>query len=113
MFEAGSVSEARKVIENEQPHGAVVDYSLPDGNGLAVIERILEVDANAAIILLTAHGTIDLAVQAVKRGAEQFLRLFPQLVEVGRVGQGAGVRHTFSMLEAGGPQAGQHGDDVP
>jgi DNA-binding NtrC family response regulator len=73
VFEAGTVGEARKVIDSEQPHGAIVDYSLPDGNGLAVIERILEVDPNAAIILLTAHGTIDLAVQAVKRGAEQFL----------------------------------------
>jgi len=47
------------------------------------------------------------------RIAEKILRLSPELIEVGRVWQGAGSRHASSMLKAGGPQAGQHGDDVP
>jgi DNA-binding NtrC family response regulator len=73
VFEAGSASEATKMVETLQPHGAIVDYSLGDDNGLTVTDRILEADPNAVVIVLTAFGSIDLAVQAIKRGAEQFL----------------------------------------
>lgn len=73
VFEAGSASEATKMVETVQPHGAIVDYSLGDDNGLTVTDRILEADPNAVVIVLTAFGSIDLAVQAIKRGAEQFL----------------------------------------
>jgi DNA-binding NtrC family response regulator len=73
VVQAGNASEAFKLIDSVQPHGAIIDYSLPDNNGLTVTDYLLEADPNAAAILLTAHGTIDLAVQAMKRGAEQFL----------------------------------------
>jgi DNA-binding NtrC family response regulator len=73
VFSAGGVVEAAKVIDSVQPHGAILDYSLPDGNGLGITEKLLDADPNTAVIILTAHGSIDLAVQAVKLGAEQFL----------------------------------------
>jgi len=73
VFEAGSAAEAAKICDLHQPHGAIVDYSLPDNNGLTVTDRVLESDPNAVVIVLTGHGSIELAVQAIKRGAEQFL----------------------------------------
>ena len=73
VHEADCASAAIKMVESVQPHGAIIDYSLGDDNGLTVTDRVLEVDPNAVVIVLTAYGTIDLAVQAIKRGAEQFL----------------------------------------
>ena len=50
-----------------------MDFSLPDGDGLDVLRALKAQDASLPVVLLTGHGTIDLAVQAIKEGAEQFL----------------------------------------
>jgi DNA-binding NtrC family response regulator len=50
-----------------------MDYKLPDGTAMELLPRLKELDATVPIILLTAHGSIELAVRAVKEGAEQFL----------------------------------------
>jgi DNA-binding NtrC family response regulator len=52
---------------------AVVDFSLPDGDGLDVLRTLKAQDPSLPVLLLTGHGTIDLAVKAIKEGAEQFL----------------------------------------
>ena len=46
---------------------------LPDGNALDLLPRLKEIDPSVPVIVLTGHGTIDLAVRAIKEGAEQFL----------------------------------------
>jgi hypothetical protein len=51
---------------------AVVDFSLPDGDGLDVLRSVKAQDASVPVVLLTGHGSIDLAVKAIKEGAEQF-----------------------------------------
>ena len=50
-----------------------MDFSLRDGDGLDVLRALKAQDPSLPVILLTAHGTIDLAVKAVKEGAEHFL----------------------------------------
>jgi DNA-binding NtrC family response regulator len=52
---------------------AVLDYRLPDGNALQLLPRLKASDSSIPIIILTGHGSIDLAVEAVKLGATQFL----------------------------------------
>jgi DNA-binding NtrC family response regulator len=52
---------------------ALVDFSLPDGDGLDVLRLVKAQDPSLPVILLTGHGTIDLAVKSIKDGAEQFL----------------------------------------
>jgi len=55
------------------PDAAIVDYYLPDGTALDLIARLNSIDPGIPVIVLTAFGSIDLALEAVKVGAEHFL----------------------------------------
>jgi len=46
---------------------------MPDGTALDLLPRLREIDSGIPLLVLTAHGSIDLAVRAIKEGAEQFL----------------------------------------
>jgi DNA-binding NtrC family response regulator len=64
---------ALKHFKNNQPDAVVLDYMLPDGNALELLPRLKQIDSDMPVVILTGHGSIDLAVRAVKEGAEQFL----------------------------------------
>ena len=55
-----------------QPDVAIIDCLLADGDGIDLISN-LQANSNIPIIVLTGHASIDLAVRAIKQGAEQFL----------------------------------------
>jgi DNA-binding NtrC family response regulator len=71
--QADSLSQTRGLLERCQPDAVVLDYLLPDGNSLDLIPEMHRKDPDLPVILLTAHGSIDLAVRAIKEGAENFL----------------------------------------
>jgi DNA-binding NtrC family response regulator len=71
--EAGDCQAAQKAFEANRPDAVILDFSLPDGDSLELMSRLKEMDANIAVLILTAHGSIDLAVRAIKEGADQFL----------------------------------------
>jgi DNA-binding NtrC family response regulator len=73
VLEATSVAEAQQVLRRSRPDAAVFDYQLPDGDGLTLLQVLRGIDATVPAVVLTAHGSIDLAVRAMKEGAEQFL----------------------------------------
>lgn len=56
-----------------EPDVAVVDYSLPDGTAISLLRRLDEVQIEVPVVVLTGHGTIELAVQALQEGAAHFL----------------------------------------
>ena len=59
----------------DQPFAAVLaDIRMPEMNGMVLLERILERDPDLPVILITGHGDISLAVEAVKKGAYHFLQ---------------------------------------
>jgi DNA-binding NtrC family response regulator len=70
---AADLSEARALFHRERPDAVVLDYLLPDGNALDFLPELLAVDPQLPVIVLTGHGSIDLAVRAIKEGAENFL----------------------------------------
>jgi DNA-binding NtrC family response regulator len=71
--EADSWQAALEIFQVVRPDAAIIDYVLPDGNALELLPRLKQIDPGIPLIILTAHGSIDLAVRAVKEGADQFL----------------------------------------
>ena len=71
--EAANCRAAEAMFRSRRPDVAVLDYSLPDGNALELMPTLKDLDPSVPLVILTGHGTIDLAVRAVKEGAEQFL----------------------------------------
>jgi DNA-binding NtrC family response regulator len=69
----GSCAEAERLWRQSRPDLVVLDYVLPDGNAIDLINKFKGSDATVPIIVLTGHGTIDLAVKAVQAGADNFL----------------------------------------
>jgi DNA-binding NtrC family response regulator len=71
--EADSVATAEKAARERRPDAVVLDHMLPDGTALDLLPRLKEIDATLPVVVLTGHASIDLAVRAVKEGADQFL----------------------------------------
>ena len=73
VVSAGTLEEARALQAKEGPDLIIVDYNLPDGTAFDLLGSRQEQDGAEAVIVLTGVGTIDLAVHAIKLGAEHFL----------------------------------------
>jgi DNA-binding NtrC family response regulator len=71
--EADSARTAREAFLAARPDAVLLDYELPDANALEVIPRLRELDDGVPIVVITGHATIELAVQAMREGAEYFL----------------------------------------
>ncbi|HEX7185286.1 MAG TPA: sigma-54 dependent transcriptional regulator [Thermoanaerobaculia bacterium] len=71
--EADNLQSARTIFQRSRPDAVVLDYVLPDGNALDLVQEIRTIDPGVPVVLLTGHGSIDLAVRAIKEGAENFL----------------------------------------
>ena len=70
---AESVQRGREKHRDASPDAAIVDFSLPDGDGLELLEHFKNADPDMPVIVLTGQGSIELAVRAIKLGADQFL----------------------------------------
>ena len=76
-------AEGYEVLEADTGHAAIeklpegvdlvlLDYRLPDTDGVSILRRIKEFDQDILVILLTAYATIETAVEAMKLGAYHF-----------------------------------------
>jgi DNA-binding NtrC family response regulator len=60
---------------SEQPYDLVLlDFALPDKNGIEVLREIRDRDSSLAVILITAYGTVENAVAAMQSGATNFIQ---------------------------------------
>ena len=59
--------------EGQRPEAILLDVWLPDLDGLAVLDRLRAAGLTMPVVMISGHGTVDTAVQAVKRGADDFL----------------------------------------
>jgi DNA-binding NtrC family response regulator len=70
---AASARQCHEVIRKFHPDLILMDYSLPDSDGLQLIKEIAAAERECSIIMLTGHGTVDLAVRAIQEGADNFI----------------------------------------
>jgi two-component system response regulator AtoC len=71
LIEAGTGRDALERV-NEGVDLVLLDYKLPDIDGVTVLRRIKEIDPDILVILLTAYATVETAVEAMKIGAYHF-----------------------------------------
>jgi len=64
---------AEEAFRARLPDAMLVDQVLPDGSGIDLLTRLKAVAPGVPVVMLTGHGSIELAVRAIKEGAEQFL----------------------------------------
>ena len=71
VLEAGTGAEALERARDGVDL-VLLDYKLPDTDGVTVLRKIKELDPDALVILLTAYASVDTAVEAMKEGAFHF-----------------------------------------
>jgi two-component system, NtrC family, response regulator AtoC len=82
IVSATTAREAVEALKLARPDVIVLDVHLPDATGLETYRRLRAIDSRVPIILITGHGTTDLAIEAMKEGAFDFLLKPLELVEV-------------------------------
>ncbi|MFO1151087.1 MAG: sigma-54 dependent transcriptional regulator [Alsobacter sp.] len=80
---AETVALGLKRYGEMQPDVILVDHNLPDGTGLSLIEEIRSADRWTKLVMVTAHGGVELAVKAMKAGADDYLTKPVSLDEIG------------------------------
>jgi DNA-binding NtrC family response regulator len=73
VMEAEDGRQALALLTEHAPQLILLDLRLPDTDGLDLLQRIKAIDDDVPVIILTAHGTIEMAISALKNGAENFL----------------------------------------
>lgn len=70
---ARNVDEAMSKAQVQPPEYAVVDLKMPGDSGLVLIEKLIELDPNTRIVMLTGYASIATAIEAIKLGAIHYL----------------------------------------
>lgn len=73
VFQAADRASGLKLLTAKTPQLVLCDVFLPDGNGVEMVKEIKELQPEAEVILLTAHGNIPDGVQAIKNGAFDYI----------------------------------------
>ncbi len=73
-IEAGDLKSANKAIDTGAADIVLLDVVLPDGSGISLLDRISMENPSPPVILITAFGEVDTAVEAMKKGAQDFLQ---------------------------------------
>ncbi len=71
---AASGEEALELIQNESFDLLLLDVRMPGMDGIEVLRRAIEIVPDVQVVMLTGHGTMDTAIEALEYGAIGFLR---------------------------------------
>lgn len=91
---AKDVAEAHKLLKSNKYHFCITDMKLPDGNGLEIIEHCQKQLPKMPIAVITAFGNTDIAVDAMKLGAFDFLAKPVDLVQLRQL-----IKNAFKFSE--------------
>ena len=70
---AENAMAALRIISEHAPQVAVVDIKMPGMDGVTLLKKLREIAPDLPVIMITAHGTIENAVQSMKEGAYDFI----------------------------------------
>lgn len=68
-----SAAEALALVDRDFPGIVVSDVRMPGTDGLQLLDKLLQVDTDLPVILVTGHGDVPMAVQALRQGAYDFI----------------------------------------
>ncbi len=106
---AGTLAEARDFLKKSDADVILLDVRLPDGYGPNLLLETAQHPARPPIIIITAHGEIEMAVEAMKSGAHDFLTKpiqFEQLEQsIKRAGEVVSLRRELAHLRQHQPGA--------
>ena len=71
---AGNGNAAMAMMGRHRPAAVITDLRMPEMDGLELLDRLRQIDDQLPVVLMTAYGTIDTAVNAMKRGAFDFIQ---------------------------------------
>ncbi|MDR2015978.1 MAG: sigma-54 dependent transcriptional regulator [Azoarcus sp.] len=95
---AGTLAEARSMLDGNRYHLCLTDMRLPDGDGLDLVEHIQHHWPNLPVAVITAFGSIETAIRALKLGAFDFVTKPIELQVLHRL-----VRHALKLQSPGSP----------
>ena len=73
ILTASQSPEALYQVQREAIDVILTDIRMPDLDGLELLQRLLKIDPRLTVIMMTAYGSIEVAVEAMKRGAYDFV----------------------------------------
>jgi DNA-binding NtrC family response regulator len=73
VFKAATGNDGLSLFEQQRPAIVLLDQELPDGKGLDICRRLLEIDPMVKTIFITAYATVRTAVDAMQAGAFNYL----------------------------------------
>lgn len=74
ILSAFSARDALHVVRNESIEVVLADIRMPEMDGLSLLNAIREMDPHVTVIMMTAYGTIEVAVESIKSGAYDFIQ---------------------------------------
>ena len=73
LLDATTGARAQEILDETIPDIVLLDVELPDANGIDILRRIRAKDLPCAVIVVTAHGSVKVAVEAMREGAYDFI----------------------------------------
>ncbi len=114
---AATAERGLELVRDAQPDVVFLDVKLPGMDGLTALEQMRSLAPRARFIVITAHGTLETAVKAVKLGAAEYL---PKPVDLDRARtlvqealRGVAVSREVQALRTGKPATGIVGRSAP
>jgi len=73
VLTAESLAESKKILRNASVDLVITDLRLSDASGIDLITHIKSESTDTEVILMTAYGSVDITIEAIKRGAYYYL----------------------------------------
>jgi DNA-binding NtrC family response regulator len=73
VSDAERLRQAREILQENIPDAILLDVRLPDGEGIELLRELKESGRMPVVIVMTAHGTVENAVKALKEGAVDYI----------------------------------------